>query len=100
MLPRNVTDEEAAILLRLAEAGIHPADLDRKMREELYRVSFAQLSMNQQSQAYGNYREAVNDPYCSYAGFVCAFASLIDWNSQSGEPWLGRYIHRNDWDFQ
>lgn len=32
---RNVTEEEAAILLRLAKDGIHPTELDARMRDEI-----------------------------------------------------------------
>lgn len=64
------------------------------------RVPFSALSMNQHSQAYGNYRQATGDIHCPYSSFVEASASLIDWNSETGIPWMGRFIHRNEWSIQ
>lgn len=51
------------------------------------RVSFDALTMNQQSQAYGDYRLESNDIHCSYSEFRFKVAEGIDWNSETGKPW-------------
>ena len=57
-------------------------------RTNANRVTFADLSMNQQSQAYGDYRQDSGDTHCSYSHFVEAVAEWIDWNKTTGKPWV------------
>lgn len=82
----NRTEAEAAELVRLARQGVHPALIEDVMQENLYRVQFDALSMNQKSQAYGDYREQYG-VVCSYSRFV-EDAQHGAWNLATGKRWM------------
>jgi len=43
--PRNTTPQEAAIMLRLAQEGVHPSDIDRRTAEEVAKQTQAHIEL-------------------------------------------------------